>query len=72
MSGLGKPSPVTLRSYWKNEATDFTRWLAKEENLKELGKIIDIDEIELIEVESDVGDFNVDIFAQDASYIHPK
>ena len=26
MSGLGKPSPVTLRSYWKNEATDFTRW----------------------------------------------
>lgn len=67
MSGLGKLSPVTLRSYWKNEATDFTRWLAEEENLKELGKIIDIDEIELVEVESDVGDFNVDIFAQDAS-----
>ena len=65
MSGLGKLNPVDLRSYWKNEAKDFTRWLAKQENLKELGKIIDIDEIELIEAESDVGDFNVDIFAQD-------
>lgn len=66
MDKLGKLVQVDLRTQWKNEASDFTVWLAKEENLKELGKIIDIDEIELIEVESDVGDFNVDIFAQDA------
>lgn len=54
MVKLGKLVQVDLRTQWKNEASDFTVWLAKEENLKELGKIINIDEIELIEVESDV------------------
>lgn len=51
-----------LREVWKNEATDFTPWLAKEENLALLSETIGID-ISLEETESNVGSFNVDIFA---------
>lgn len=51
-----------LRTIWPHEAHDFTKWLAREENLTELGKEIGID-ITLTETESSVGSFNVDIFA---------
>ncbi len=51
-----------LRSVWSNEASDFTPWLAKEENIKRLSETLGID-IEVIEQESSVGGFNVDIFA---------
>lgn len=53
-----------LRQVWKNESTDFTPWLAKEENLALLGEAIGID-ISLEEKESTVGDFSVDIFAKE-------
>ena len=53
-----------LRQVWKNESTDFTPWLAKEENLAILGEAIGID-ISLEEKESNVGDFSVDIFAKE-------
>ena len=53
-----------LREVWKNEAADFTPWLAKEENLSLLGEAIGID-ITLEEKESNVGDFSVDIFAKE-------
>lgn len=53
-----------LREVWKNEASDFTPWLAKEENLSLLGESIGID-ITLEEKESNVGDFSVDIFAKE-------
>ncbi|MBR0500202.1 MAG: hypothetical protein IJJ72_04325 [Bacteroidales bacterium] len=29
-----------LRKVWPNEATNFTKWLAEEENLEELGKAV--------------------------------
>lgn len=51
-----------LRKVWPNEATDFTPWLAKEENLAQLSNAVGID-IVLDEQESPVGDFSVDIFA---------
>lgn len=53
-----------LREIWKNESSDFTPWLAKEENLSQLGETIGID-ITLEEKESNVGDFSVDIFAKE-------
>ena len=33
MTQLGKLQKVDLRSVWKHEATDFSAWLAKPENL---------------------------------------
>ena len=59
---LGKIEKIDLRSVWKHEAHDFTKWLAQPENLAELGNAIDM-ELELIEAESSVGGFHVDIFA---------
>ncbi len=53
-----------LREVWKNEALDFTPWLAKEENLALLSETIGID-ITLEEKESSVGTFSVDIFAKE-------
>lgn len=51
-----------LRLIWKHEARDFSKWLAQEENLKELSAAIGIS-IELDELESAVGSFSVDLFA---------
>lgn len=43
-----------LREVWKNEAQDFTPWLAKDENLELLSEAIGID-ITLEEKESSIG-----------------
>lgn len=51
-----------LRSVWKNEAYDFTKWLAKEKNLAMLSNEIGI-EMELIDTEVSTGSFSVDILA---------
>lgn len=60
---LGKMKRIDdLRKVWPNEATNFTKWLAEEENLEELGKAVGID-IDLEERESSVGSFNVDLYA---------
>ena len=58
---LGKLEKITnLREVWKNEATDFTKWLAKENNIKliseELGYNNTVDEKEASTVR-----YNVDI-----------
>lgn len=63
---LGKIKKITdLRSVWSNEALDFTKWLAKEDNLSLLGEAIGID-LSLEEEESSVGNFHVDIFASES------
>lgn len=59
---LGKIEKINLRKVWEHEAHDFTKWLAQPENLAELGSAIDM-ELELVEAESSVGGFHVDIFA---------
>ncbi len=62
---LGRLEKVNdLRSIWKHEALDFTKWLAKEENLVLLADEIGI-EINLLETEAAVGTFNVDILAEE-------
>lgn len=54
-----------LRKVWPNEATNFTKWLAEEENLAELGSAVGID-IDLEERESSVGSFSVDLYATES------
>ena len=61
---LSKLEKVDLREVWKHEALDFTNWLAKSENLELLSDEIGID-ISLIQTEASVGNFNVDILAEE-------
>ena len=56
---------VKLRDVWPHEALDFTKWLSEEPNLRLLSDAVGI-ELELIETESSVGSFNVDIYAQES------
>lgn len=66
MVTLGKLTKINdLRKVWKNEARDFTPWLAKEENLEILANEIGLD-IELIETEAKTGSFSTDILAKDS------
>ncbi|MBS3114925.1 DUF4268 domain-containing protein [Candidatus Woesearchaeota archaeon] len=65
---LGKIEKVDLREVWNHEALDFTKWLAKKENLLLLGGEIGIDiDPESVKIEAEVGDFNVDISAEEDS-----
>lgn len=61
---LGKLEKIELREVWRHEALDFTRWLARKENIALLSKEVGID-IEVIETEMSVGRYNVDIYARD-------
>ena len=61
---LDKLERVKLRDVWPHEALDFTKWLSEEPNLAMLSSAVGI-ELELIETESSVGSFNVDIYAQE-------
>lgn len=61
---LGMIEQVPVREVWPHEALDFTKWLARDENLSQLGDACSID-LELIDTESSVGSFAVDIFAQE-------
>ena len=60
---LGKIERVELREAWAIEP-DFTRWLAEEDNLAALGEELGLD-LSLLQTEANVGDFNVDILAEE-------
>ncbi len=55
---------VDLRQVWQHEASDFTNWLAEDENLQLLSDEIGI-EITLIQTEANVGRYSVDILAEE-------
>ena len=57
---ISELEPVELKTVWPNEASDFTPWLAKKENLEKLGKTLGL-ELEFVETEKSVGDFRADI-----------
>jgi Domain of unknown function (DUF4268) len=61
---LGKLESVSLRDYWQREDTEFTPWLANEENITLLGDVIGL-ELEVLDQEARVGPFRADIICQD-------
>jgi hypothetical protein len=61
---LSRLKKVDLRDAWKHEAIDFTRWLAEESNLRLLADEVGFD-IKLVRTEAAVGNFNVDILAEE-------
>lgn len=63
MAVLGKIEKIDdLRTIWKHEARDFSKWLSQEENMEMLSEAVGIN-IVPEENESPVGSFSVDIFA---------
>ena len=65
-ANLGRLQKVDLREAWSSESSDFTPWLAKDENLKLLGETISI-ELELESKEKEVGPFRADILCKDTA-----
>ena len=61
---LSKLIKLPLRTIWKHEAQDFTKWLATEENLALLSETIGIT-LANPQTEVGVGRFSVDILADD-------
>ncbi len=66
---LGRLEKLDLRAYWKKEATDFTPWLAQEENIQLLSDAIGI-ELEVQSQEESVGPFSADILCKDTLNDH--
>lgn len=66
MNELGTLHPVELRTVWKDEARDFTPWLATEENIRILGSTLGL-ELEVEDMEVRVGPFSADILCRDVS-----
>ncbi len=63
-AGLGRMHVRDVRTAWKNEAHNFTPWLA--ENVDLLATALGIDELTVVQTEKKVGAFSLDILAQDA------
>jgi hypothetical protein len=66
MVQLGSLVRVGLREVWTHEATEFTPWLARPENLAALGDAIGL-ELELVSQEEFVGPYRADIICKDRS-----
>ena len=63
---LSKITKVDLRDCWQNEATDFTPWLATEENMSLLADALGMNELEVKAQEEHVGPFRADILCVDS------
>lgn len=61
---IARLTPVPLRELWSGEATDFTPWLAEEENIALLGETLGV-HLQVTAVEKQIGSFVADIVAID-------
>lgn len=61
---LGRLEQINLRDQWRKEDTDFTPWLATEENIEILGETLGIG-LEVLNQERNVGPFRADILCRD-------
>lgn len=66
MNELGRLERVDLREIWKNEAGDFTPWLAQGDNLSLLGDTLNLN-LELEGTEQSVGPYSADIVCRDVA-----
>ena len=70
-SSIGRLEKIKVRDIWSGEATDFTPWLAKTENIEILSEAVGID-LEVIMEEKSVGPFRADILCKntiDGTYV---
>jgi hypothetical protein len=63
---LGSIKRLDVRTVWTKEASEFTPWLAKDENIAKLSQAIGI-ELEVENTEVPVGPYNADILARDSA-----
>lgn len=61
---LGKLQEVDIRKVWPHEQYDFSKWLSGEENIKELGDILNLSLTD-VETEKFVGNYRCDILCKD-------
>lgn len=61
---LGKLQEVDIRTVWQHEQYDFSKWLAAEENIQELGDVLGLSLTD-IDTEKNVGNFRCDILCKD-------
>ncbi len=64
MAKLGKLKEVNIREVWPHEQFDFSKWLAQEENIQELGDTLNLSFTD-IETEKFVGSYRCDILGKD-------
>ena len=61
---LGKLKEIDIRTVWPHEQYDFSKWLAQDENIQELGDSLNLSLTD-VETETSVGNFRCDILAKD-------
>lgn len=61
---LGKLKEIDLRQVWTHEQYDFSKWLASEDNIRELGDTLNLSLTD-IETEKFVGNYRCDILCKD-------
>lgn len=61
---LGKLKEIDIRTVWSHEQYDFSKWLATEENIKELGDTLNLSLTD-VETEKFVGNYRCDILCKD-------
>ena len=61
---LGKLKEVDIRTVWAHEQYNFSKWLANEENIKELGDELNLSLTD-VETEKFVGNYRCDILCKD-------
>ena len=61
---LGKLEEVDIRKGWPHEQYEFSKWLATEENIKELGDTLNLSLTD-VETEKFVGNYRCDILCKD-------
>lgn len=64
MPKLGKLKEVNIRDVWPHEQYDFSKWLAQEVNIQELGDTLNLSLTD-IETEKNVGSYRCDILGKD-------